>query len=82
MWFMFSYDCNKIFNIKAFNVTRKVWSSHGLYYSRSLPFNFLIFNSGFHILSALMGSRSFVKSFVAKNFHLGMIFNLFMLAYL
>jgi hypothetical protein len=68
----------KVCCIRAFNATSKVRFSHRLYHFISLPPNFLISNLGFHILGALLGSRSFVKSFVAKAFHedLGTISNL------
>jgi hypothetical protein len=58
------------------------WSLQGLDHSISLPPNFLIFNLGFHILGAQVGSTSFVESFVAKALHEGfkMIFSFFMLA--
>jgi hypothetical protein len=48
----------------------------------SLPFGFLIFDSCFHTLGALMGSTSFVESFVVEALHkdLRMIFNFLMLA--
>ncbi len=44
----------------------------------SLPFGFLIFDSCFHTLGALMGSTSFVVEALHKD--LGMIFNFLMLA--
>jgi hypothetical protein len=56
------------------------WSPQGLDHSISLPLGFFTLNSGFHILGAPMGSRSFVESFVAEAFREDMgICNLFML---
>ncbi len=48
----------------------------------SLPFRFLIPNSGFCILSAPMRSKSFIESFMIKDLHedLGTISSLLMLA--
>jgi hypothetical protein len=62
----------RIFNIRFFNVNQFI----------SLLFGFLTFDSSFHILGALVGSKSFVKLFVAKALHedLGTIFNLIMFA--
>ncbi len=78
MWLCFLMIVTKVCYIRAFNATSKVQFSHKLYHSISLPPNFLISNLGFHILGALVESRSFVKSFVAKAFHedLGTISNL------
>jgi len=58
------------------------WFPQGLDHFISLPFGFLILDLGFRILGALVGSTSFVESFVVKVFHedLGIIFNLSMLA--
>jgi hypothetical protein len=54
------------------------WSLQGLDHFISLPLGFLIFNLGFCILGALMGSTSFVESFVVEALHedLGTIYNL------
>jgi hypothetical protein len=48
----------------------------------SLPPGFLIIDLGFHILGALMGSTSFIESFVVEVLHedLGIIFSFLMLA--
>jgi hypothetical protein len=48
----------------------------------SLPFGFLTPNSGFCILSAPMGFKSFIESFMIKDLHenLGTISSLLMLA--
>jgi len=58
-----------------------VWSPQRLDHSISLLFGFFTFNLGFCILGALMGSTSFVESFVVKDIHkyLRMIFNFLML---
>ncbi len=45
------------------------WFPQGLDHSISLPFNFLIPNSSFRILGALVGSPSFVESFVVEVLH-------------
>ncbi len=59
-----------------------VWSPQRLDHSISLPFGFFTLDLGFHILGGLVGSTSFVESFVTKVFHedLGMIFSLLMFA--
>ncbi len=44
------------------------WSPKGLDHFISLPCGFLIFNSSFCILGALMGATSFVESFVIEVF--------------
>ncbi len=45
------------------------WSPQKLDHYISLPPNFFTFNSSFHIWGTLMGSTSFVESFVAKVLH-------------
>jgi len=58
-----------------------VWYPQGLDHFISLPLSFFTLDLGFCILDALMGSRSFVESFVVKVFHeyFGTIFSLLML---
>ncbi len=58
------------------------WSPKRLDHFISLPLGFLIFDLGFCILGPLMGSSSFVESFVTKVFHenLGTISSLPMFA--
>ncbi len=57
------------------------WSRQGLDHFISLPLGFLTLNSSFPILGALVGSTSFIESFVVKAFHedLGMISSFLML---
>jgi hypothetical protein len=45
------------------------WSPQRLDHYISLPLNFLILNLGFCILGALVGSTSFVESFVVEEVH-------------
>ncbi len=83
MWLHFLTIATRVFCIKAFNATNKVWFSQRLYHFISLPLSFLVLNLGFHILGAPMGSRSFIKSFVVKVLYedLGTISNLPLFAY-
>jgi hypothetical protein len=46
-----------------------IWSLQGLDHSISFPFNFLIPDTNFHILGALVGSTSFIELFMAKARH-------------
>jgi hypothetical protein len=72
----------RVFN--NFNAMNEVCSmvSQQLDHFLSFHLNFFIPNVGFRILGALVRSRLFIESFVAKVFHedLGMIFSLSMLA--
>jgi hypothetical protein len=46
-----------------------VWSPQGLDHSISLPFGFFTLTLDFCILGALVGSTSFVESFVVEALH-------------
>ncbi len=46
-----------------------IWFPHRLDHFISLPHGFLIPDLGFRILGALVGSTSFVESFVVEVFH-------------
>jgi hypothetical protein len=58
------------------------WFPQGLDHFISLPFSFLTPDLSFHILGALVISRSILELFMVEVFHedLGMIFSLLMLA--
>ncbi len=70
MWFLRFCNC-KSYQHQVFQCSQRsvVWSPQGLDHFISCPFGFFILNSGFHILGALVGSKSFVESFITKNFH-------------
>ncbi len=59
-----------------------VWFPQGLDHFISFSPGFLIPNSGFCILDALVGSKSFIELFVGRALHedLGTIFSLFVFA--
>jgi hypothetical protein len=58
------------------------WSPQGSDHSISLFHDFLTFNSGFRILGPLVGSTSFVETFVVEVLHedLGIMFSFLMFA--
>jgi hypothetical protein len=58
----------KVFSIKAFNALTKcvVWSPQGLDHYVSLPLGFFTPTSSFHILGALVGSKSIIELFLLE----------------
>ncbi len=82
MWFLFSYDYNRNFQHQGFYCSQRTMY-FGLHKGWTTLYHFLlVFLLLTLYLGTLIGSQSFIESFMVEALHedLGIIYNIFMLA--